>query len=306
MTDNPMLAEDKPGTPAAEVEIDLALVRALLAEQHHDLAHLPLTLADTGWDNVMVRIGQDFAARLPRRIAAVTLLGNERRWLPRLAPGLPLAISAPLRHGRPGCGYPWDWSILPWLPGEPADVAEPCAGQGEMLAQFLRALHQPAPADAPYNPVRSIPLADRQAAVEARMHRLEKMSAAVTPQVWALWSAAVAAPVDLAPTWIHGDLHARNVLVEDGRFNAIIDWGDMAQGDPATDLAGLWALLPDAAERRGALHAYGPVSPATLTRARGWAVLFGVMLLESGLIDHPRHARMGELTLQRVTGDYFI
>ncbi|MCA8905282.1 MAG: phosphotransferase, partial [Hyphomonas sp.] len=112
----------------------------------------------------------------------------------------------------------------------------------------------------------------------------------------------LAAPVDLARTWIAGDMHARNILVRDGRLAAIIDWGDMCAGDPATDLASIWALFDDPAARAAAIKAYG-MSAATLARARGWAVFFGVILLETGLHDHPRHAKMGADTLRRIGED---
>lgn len=107
--------------------------------------------------------------------------------------------------------------------------------------------------------------------------------------------------MDVAPTWLHGDLHSRNVLVEDGALCAVIDWGDLAQGDCATDLASLWNLLPDIASRAAAMQAYGPVSQATWQRARGWAILFGLMLIDSGLVNDARLAAAGEITLHRVT-----
>nr|MCU0493970.1 hypothetical protein [Chloroflexaceae bacterium] len=81
------------------------------------------------------------------------------------------------------------------------------------------------------------------------------------------------------------------------------DWGDITAGDCATDLAAIWMLFADAPTRRAALAAYGHLSEATLQRARGWAVLFGAMLLDSGLVDHPRHAAIGEQTLCRVAED---
>ena len=55
------------GTPAAEWAIDAALVAGLLAEQHPDLADLPLREVDAGWDNALFRLGDDLAVRLPRR-----------------------------------------------------------------------------------------------------------------------------------------------------------------------------------------------------------------------------------------------
>jgi len=101
-----------------------------------------------------LRLGDDLAVRLPRRAAAAALIEHEQRWLPELAPRLPLAVPAPFRAGRPGRGYPWSWSVTPWLPGDViarADVADP-RDLADQLARFLRALHRPAPADAPANP----------------------------------------------------------------------------------------------------------------------------------------------------------
>jgi aminoglycoside phosphotransferase (APT) family kinase protein len=115
-----------------------------------------------------------------------------------------------------------------------------------------------------------------------------------------MWQASLAAPLDVEPTWIHGDLHPRNVLVEDGVFSGIIDWGDIAAGDRATDLAAVWMLFEDPRARRLAFSAYGTVSYATYMRAKGWAIGFGVTLLDAGLEDDPRHAAIGEQTLRRI------
>ncbi len=122
----------------------------------------------------------------------------------------------------------------------------------------------------------------------------------MTESVWEAWRHALEAPWEGDATWIHGDLHARNVLVDDGSISGVIDWGDIASGDKATDLAAIWMLLPSAASRRRAMEAYLDGSEELWARARGWAVLFGALLLDTGLEDHPRHARMGEATLRRV------
>jgi hypothetical protein len=43
---------------------------------------------------------------------------------------------------------------------------------------------------------------------------------------------------------------------------------------------------------------------AEIVRARAWAINFGSILLETGLVDMPRHAAMGLETLQRVANDF--
>lgn len=297
------MTADLPGTPAADIEIAEPLVRELLRAQHPDLASLPLKIVGEGWDNVMMRLGTDLALRLPRRAVAERLIRNEQRWLPQLAPQLTLPVPAPLRIGVPGEGYPYHWSVLNWFEGETANLAPPDASQAPVLAGFFRSLHAcPLPADPPANSVRDCPLSGKQPDIERRMDSLRSSTDAITSQVERVWTAGLAAPIDLPESWIAGDVHARNVLVRDGKLAAMIDWGDMCAGDAATDLASIWGLFDDPAARRAAIDAYG-MSDATLARARGWAVFYGVILLETGLGDHPQHAWMGADILRRLTED---
>jgi aminoglycoside phosphotransferase (APT) family kinase protein len=288
------------GTPIAEYGIDEALVLRLLRDQHADLAHLPLRMVDAGWDNAMCRLGEHLAVRLPRRAAAARLIAHEQQWLPRLAKELSLPVPAPERVGKPALGYPWPWSVLPWLKGATADQSEPLPSQAAAFAGFLRSLHVPAPPDAPSNPVRGVPLSQRATVAEARMQRLARRTDLITPQIKHLWKAAVNTALDAGATWLHGDLHPRNVLVEEGVITGIIDWGDMTAGDCATDLASIWTLFADRNARQAALAAYAGLSEATLLRAKGWAVLFGVMFLDTGLVDNPRNAVIGERILRRM------
>jgi len=289
-----------PGTPVAEFETSVELARALLARQHPDLSDLPISLAAEGWDNAVFRLGDDLALRLPRRAIGAELIRHEQRWLPMLKDRLPLAIPAPVRVGAPQDGYPWPWSVTPWFDGETADLAAPGEDQGEVLGAFFEALHRPAPEDAPRNPWRGVPLAVRVPVFEARVAGLANKGALLEPRILAIWEDALAAPNDAAATWIHGDPHPRNVLVADGRISAIIDWGDMAQGDRASDLAAVWMVLPSRDARQRAMAACGDVSEVTWRRARGWAVLYGVMLLDAGLADDPRMASIARATFERL------
>ncbi len=296
------MSADAPSSPPTEVDVTPDLVRVLLREQHPDIADKPISLLDAGWDNVMVRIGDSLLARLPRRAIAEDLLRREQEWLPKLAPSLPLPIPAPLRTGVPGAGYPFVWSILTWIEGEAADLAPPDPSEAPVLARFLRAVHKPAPADAPKNPVRDCPLSGKQADTERRMAILKRETDAITPAIERIWAEALSAPTDLPRTWIAGDVHARNVLVHEGKLAAFIDWGDMCAGDAATDLASIWSLFAESRARAEAVAAYR-MSGATCSRAMGWAVFYGVILLETGRRDTPRHAAMGEAILRRLSED---
>ena len=291
------------GTPVSDIEIDTSLVYRLLKDQHPDLAHLPIHLVEAGWDNAMFRLGDQWSVRLPRRKAAARLIENEQTWLPLLADQLPLPVPTPYRIGNPAQGYPWRWSVLPWLAGIAADQEEPHANQAKPFASFLRSLHGPAPFNAPSSLVRGVPLNQRAAFVEERMQRLETKTNLITLEIKDIWNKALNAPMDVQAKWLHGDLHPRNVLVENGAIVGIIDWGDITSGDIATDLASIWMLFADRKARQQAIAEYANVSDATLQRAKGWAILFGVVLLDTGLIDNPRNAVIGARILHRVSED---
>lgn len=267
-------------TPAAELHIHEGLIRALLAEQAPDLGGLPVRIVGEGWDNVIARVGEEHLARLPRRAVAAPLIAHEQRWLPLLAPRLPLAVPAPWLCGRPGAGFPWPWSLCPWLPGDTALAAPPTDldEAARALGAFLRALHRPAPADAPRNPFRGVPLRERDTAVNERIHRL--CDASRGPRVRALWTSLRDAPPWLGPpVWLHGDLHPLNLLTRGGRLSAVIDFGDLCAGDPATDLAIAWTLLPP--DPRARLREAVGADDATWRRAAGWALCLSLAYLDA-------------------------
>lgn len=293
--------------PAAEVDTSADLVRRLLAGQHQDLAKLPVEFLANGWDNAIFRVGEALLARLPRREPAARLLLNEQRWLPELAPRLPLPIPCPERTGLPAHGYPWAWSIVPYLPGAPAADADGLSlpAVAGALAGFLGSLHTPAPPGAPANPVRGVPLADRAASFEQNL-RLVSGAVEAGP-VSRVWEGALAAPRYAGPpAWLHGDLHPANILVRQGLISGVIDFGDITAGDPATDLAVAWMLLPlpshgafrDAyrTARKGSAL---PPDDAIWERARGWALCLALAFLAHSA-DNPRMAVIGRRTLRRV------
>lgn len=290
--------------PAAEIDISTDLVRSLLAAQHPDLAHLPVEVLANGWDNLICRLGSDLLVRLPRRELAAKLVRHEQRWLPELASRLPLPIPAPVRVGQPGLGYPWAWSVVPFLPGRPAALEAPVDMHetAVTMGSFLGALHAPAAADAPANPFRGGPLVDRSDAVSQRMAALGGVidRAAVSDS----WDAALSVPAWRGPpVWLHGDLHPGNILVSDGRVSGVIDFGDITAGDPAGDLSVAWMLLP--AEHHGEFRAaYTAAARFAIGaddwgRAKGWALALSLAFLASSA-DNQMMEEIGRRTLDAV------
>jgi aminoglycoside phosphotransferase (APT) family kinase protein len=196
---------------------------------------------------------------------------------------VPLPVPIPIRIGRAGCGFPWSWSVTRWLPGDTALVApaldEHAAASD--LARFLRALHRPAPHDAPRNPWRGIPLDARDALL--REHLTAIVGRVDHPAIIETWERLRATtPWTSAAVRIHGDLHPGNLLVRDGRLSGILDFGDVTAGDPATDLAVAWMLLRGSARStfRGlTCGADGWLDGETWTRARAWALALGAAYL---------------------------
>ncbi|MEU6512426.1 aminoglycoside phosphotransferase family protein [Streptomyces sp. NPDC046942] len=278
-----------------EIEITAEFIRELLRDQHPDLAELPLRLGARGWDNQLWRLGDELAVRLPWATrSADELLLKEYAWLPALAPHLPLPVPVPQRLGEPSTRFPRPWIVTTWVPGTPADraPATSAAKAADALAAFLTALHRPAAEAVPAGRGRGGPLADWAEHFAERLASAGELGLVPDPDgVRAVWEDAVEAPGWAGPAlWLHGDLHPANVLTADGSFCGVIDFGDLCAGDPACDLAAAWVLLPDgAADRFHAAYQPAP-DPATLRRARGWAVLqalSGILIGEAGIHGRP-------------------
>jgi aminoglycoside phosphotransferase (APT) family kinase protein len=294
--------------PAAELDVTPDLVRRLLEAQQPDLAGLPIEVMTNGWDNVVYRLGADLLVRLPRREMAAKLVVHEQLWLPVLQARLPLPIPAPVRIGKPGFGYPWFWSVVRFLPGQvaaqnpPSDLRDAAV----ILGEFLAALHTPAPPDAPINPYRGVPLAERRTAVFENLAAVADLVDSTAARH--VWDVAAAAPAwDEDRVWLHGDLHPANILVDRGRISGVIDFGDITAGDPAADLSVAWLMLP--AEHHHAFrHTYRNAASHSVdddiwVRARGWALTLSLAFLAHSA-DNPQLFQIGHRSIGAVLADY--
>ncbi|MGH2594427.1 MAG: aminoglycoside phosphotransferase family protein [Actinomycetota bacterium] len=261
---------------ADEAEIDGSLVGRLLAAQFPQWADLPIEpVRSDGTDNAIYRLGHDMAVRLPRIRSATGQVEKEQRWLPRFAPLLPLAIPVPLGMGIPAEGYPWRWSVYPWLEGENATIdrlVDPCQA-ATALGRFVATLRGIDPTGGPPpgtdNSFRGVPLAVRDADTRAAIASLDGILD--THAVMTAWEEALHVPAwDGPPVWVHGDLSPGNLLALRGRLSAVIDFGCLGVSDPACDVMVAWNLF--SAETREPFRAALPVDDATWARGRGWAL----------------------------------
>lgn len=295
-------------TAKANLEVSGALVAALLADQHPDLADLPLREVDRGWDNVLFRLGDDLAVRMPHRFQGAALIDHELRWLAELLDGVPdfaaggLDAASHVREGQPGHGYPWRWAVVPWHRGDVAASTPPvdpwdAAGR---LGRFLAAVHRPAPDGVPPNPWRGVPLVDRQPFCGYFLDRIAELGGSLgdgvrRADVEAAFEDLVAVAADSGPPlWLYGDVHTGNLIVRDGVLRAAIDFGDLTRGDRASDLSVAWSLFADRPDAREEFRAVAgerrPVDHATWARARGWAILLNLAYLQGEVVTPERTA----------------
>jgi aminoglycoside phosphotransferase (APT) family kinase protein len=273
--------------------MDATLVARLVQSQHPDLMSTPIREVSSGFDNTIWRLGEDLVVRLPRRHIAVSLIENEQRWLPTLAPRLPLSVPTPLRVGRPSELFPWPWTIAAWIKATPGNEVNPdvLSSAAAPLGAFLRALHHDAPPDAPTNHFRSVPLCTHEESFRGRLQEIgEEVDQGELLDIWA--NSLKASDWKAAPQWIHGDPHPANLIFDGTALVGVIDFGDLCAGDPATDLAGGFLALPfDSIETF--LRAYGAIDDATIRRTLGWAVHFGLMFILLGQSDEPTYGLIG-------------
>lgn len=256
-----------------EIVINDVLVRELVGQQFPAWGGLEIRrLPPVGTDNQLFRLGPHLLARLPRIEWAAASAQWEAAWLPRLAPYVDLRIPVPLGLGRPGSGYPWHWSVVPWIDGATPTAATVDPDEwATALASFVRQLRGAPAMDGPIaTEGRGGPLPaldDWVRTWAARADPLEIDRSAVL----AVWEDALDAPAWAGePCWFHGDLHEGNLIVRDGRLVAVIDWGTAGRGDPAVELNAMWGYLP--ASAADLYRETVGLDEAAYRRARGFAL----------------------------------
>ncbi len=288
---------------ADRVNIDAALVTRLIAEQFPRWADLPIRPVEPGgWDNRTFHLGESMTVRLPSAASYSRQVEKEHQWLPKLAPLLPLPIPTPLAKGAPAHGYPWHWSIYRWLEGETA-TAERIGDLREFataVARFLTALQQidptGGPPPGPHNFFRGGPLtvydAETRQAIAALDGKVD------TGAVAAVWETALSATWRGPPVWVHGDIAWGNLLVQNGRLSAVIDFGSSGVGDPACDLAIAWTLFRD--DSRDAFRAAIKLDDATWARGRGWTLWKALIIMAGNPDTNPFDAEESRRVLDEV------
>ena len=288
------------------IELDAIKAREIIDTQFPEYASLPLRpIVSGGTDNTMFRLGDALCARFPKRADAVSQVEKEQVWLPKLAP-LPLKIPAPVGHGVSSAAFPYAWSLYGWIPGTAlveCEIEDWCAA-AKTLAEFISSLQAKDVTSAPHagaqNHYRGVALEKRDRLTRAAITGLADEYAEDT--LLRIWDYTRQTPRHRGdPVWLHGDLQGGNILVEDGRISAVIDFGLSGVGDPACDLMLAWSVLPKTA--RSVFKESVGVTDHTWMRGLGWALSVSVIALEYYRGRNHTLSQISRQTIDAVLGD---
>jgi aminoglycoside phosphotransferase (APT) family kinase protein len=293
--------------PFHNIDINESLARKLVVTQFPQWADLPIkSVKFGGWDNRTFRLGEKMSLRLPSAAPYAAQVEKEQHWLPKLAPFLPLPIPTPLAMGNPDKNYPWHWSIYQWIEGENATIEsiEDLQEFAITLAHFLAALQNIDSAGGPklgrHNFFRGGSLniydAETRTALIALSGKID------TDLATEVWEGAIRSKWHSKPVWLHGDVAPSNLLVKNGRLNAIIDFGCSGVGDPACDLTIAWTLFSGAS--REAFFTALPLDGATWARARGWALWKALITLAETIETDIHKSKNAKYRINEVLEDY--
>jgi aminoglycoside phosphotransferase (APT) family kinase protein len=289
------------------VVIDVSVARRLVDSQFPQWADLPIAAVEfDGWDNRTFRLGSELTVRLPSGDWYAQQVEKEQRWLPRLAPRLPLPIPVPVAQGTPDAGFPYPWSVYRWLDGELASNARigDLTGFATTLAGFLNVLGRVdatgGPEPGQHNFFRGGPLATYEGeALEA----IDALGNEVPVEaVKRAWDDAMASSWDREPVWLHGDVASGNLLVREGRLAAVLDFGTSGIGDPACDTVIAWTFLSGSSRDR--FRAELDVDADTWSRGRGWGLWKALITLVGYLERDAPEAAVARRDIDRILADH--
>jgi len=297
------MIEDPSKVHADETNINSNIVCSLLKEQFPEWLNLSLKLIKSqGTDNVMYQLGDDKVIRLPRTYGSALSLQKECDWLPKLAPKLPIPVPVPIARGIPSTYYPHPWAICQFLEG-----SNPCIENrldlqqaSKDMAHFIDMMQK--------IPVKSGPECRRGLPLDSRAQETRDAIQNVTEMYDAkllneIWDSMLAVPSwHGSPVWIHGDLHAGNLLAKNNLITAVLDFGSAGVGDPACDLMVAWTLLDT--DSRKQFQEIIQYDDATWQRGRGWAFTMGLVAYPYYKETDPLLASIAKRALDEVVTEF--
>ncbi|MCZ4271426.1 aminoglycoside phosphotransferase family protein [Maritalea porphyrae] len=257
-------------------------------------------IASGGTDNSMYRLGKSHVVRVPLHEYAAKALQREvsvlrQRKFRTLEVPTVCEYAKVTDRGVPIALYSWmdgeDYFTVP--PHSPDEAAE-------RLSRFLLELRANKASDEYLSEKsdnrRGVPLEDRDPATQKSI--LEIADEFDAKRLLNVWKDALAAkPHNGPPVWLHGDLHAGNLITQNGVLAGVIDFGLCAVGDPAADIPPAWWLFDG--EARQVFRRTLKIDENEWRRGRGWA-------LHNAVIAYSYYRDKDKLQLIRMSRDAIV
>ena len=286
-------------------QITPSLVKSLISEQFPHWSHLTITPIEIqGWDNRTYRLGSDMIIRLPSAKEYALQIPKEQKWLSILSLYLSYSTPIPLALGQPSKGYPWQWSIYNWIDGISLDKLNLTQSNikpvARSVAKFLNELHKIDVKDGPLPGIHNYWRGAHPEVCDNEVRSsIGKLGSTIdAKKALNIWEAALNSHWPKDPVWIHGDLLAPNILMHNGKVNAVIDFGCMAIGDPACDLMLAWTLM-DASNRKIFRDSLD-LDDDTWNRAQGWSLWKATLELSKQLDPSSQQALFWHKTIENI------
>lgn len=259
-------------------------IEKLIQEQACEYALLSLSPVNKmGHDNYTWRLGETMTVRLPIGKEYAFQARKEQQWLPYLQKELSLQIPKLIKSGKPSSIFEYPWGIYQWIEGETLDTCmtiDKCKVAVD-LATFLKELHaincHLGPKAGAHNFYRGGLLSIYHQEVIDAINRLDSyFNKEVVLHVWSL---AISSSWQRQPVWVHGDLVPTNMLVNNQKLSAIIDFGILGVGDPACDLAMYWTYFTG--KSRMVFKDCVGLDQDTWNRGQGWVLWKSLITFDS-------------------------
>lgn len=287
-----------------ELDVNSKLVKTLIDEQCPNWANLPLEpIKSSGTDNALFRLGSEYVVRLPRINWATASINKEYDWVPKLSQLLNTPVSKPLFKGAANDIYPWSWLVTKWNDGLNPSFEN--KNEFEMLAKglaaFLNELHNINLANGPESR-RGVPLIQLEEQTSKSISELEsEINIEAVSEIWQQLSNTPAWAK--APVWVHGDFLPGNILIQNNRLSAVIDFSDVGMGDPACDLIIAWSLL-NSNSRNIFRKNLENIDDNTWARGKGWALSIALIMLPYYKNTNPTLASLARRMIKNILGDF--
>lgn len=281
------------------MELELHQIRLLIDTQFPEYKNLAIRKIDnSGHDNNSYHLGDDFSLRFPSAEAYSTQVIKEHTYLKALQESIPIPITEPIALGTPSEIFPFHFSINRWIKGETLtrnNINDKKQFAIE-LALFLLSLQSCDTKNGippgSHNFYRGANFSIYQ---DETIQAINNCTHFNQEKCLEILNEAIQSDYVGSPVWIHGDLEVGNILVKDYHLYAVIDFGNMAIGDPACDYVIAWTYFDK--ESRAVFFDKLNLDKPTINRAKAWALWKALITL-----DDPKRQDSAKYTLNELLG----